>query len=221
MNVTGAELAGSLLPAYRSGGDWFDFADNHDGAWVAIADPDGSSPVSTAFGALALAALRSARRADATLEQAASCMDQIVREVGGPEFTINALIARWNAPTSRLAWISCGGPSLIVASTDGTVQQLESQTQGALGSAERTEEYQRHELRLHPGQRLILCSDGASIPTSSQRDASQSLSAIKEAIRATGAASAAATVRHILDIIARESPDGPQDDAVVLTLRVI
>ena len=93
MSVTGAELAGSLVPAYESGGDWFDFADNHDGAWFAIADPKGSGPVSTALGALALSALRSARRSDATLEQAALCMDQIVREVGGPEFTINALIA--------------------------------------------------------------------------------------------------------------------------------
>ena len=37
MGVTGAELAGSLVPAYESGGDWFDFADNHDGAWFAIA----------------------------------------------------------------------------------------------------------------------------------------------------------------------------------------
>lgn len=221
MNVTGAELAGSLVPAYKSGGDWFDFADNHDGAWLAIADPEGSSPVSTAFGALALAALRGARRSDATLEQAALCMDQTVREIGDPDFTINALIARWNAPTSRLAWISCDGPPLIIASTDGTVQQLESQTQGALGSAARTEEYQRHELRLHPGQRVILCSDGASITPSAQRETSESLPDINEAIRATRHASAAATVRQILDTIARTSPDGPQDDAVVITLRVI
>ena len=70
MSVTGAELAGSLVPAYESGGDWFDFADNHDGAWFAIADPKGRGPVSTALGALALSALRSARRSDATLEDA-------------------------------------------------------------------------------------------------------------------------------------------------------
>ena len=133
MNVTGAELAGSLVPAYESGGDWFDFADNHDGAWLAIADPKGTGPVATALGALALSALRSARRSDATLEQAALCMDQIVREVGGPDFTVNALIARWNAPTSRLAWISCDGPPLIIASADGTIQQLESQTAGPAG----------------------------------------------------------------------------------------
>ena len=148
-------------------------------------------------------------------------MDQIVREVGGPDFTIDALIARWNAPTSRLAWISCDGPPLIVASADGTIQQLESQTQGALGSAEPTEERQRHEQRLHPGQRLILCSDGASITPSTQHDATASPADVNQAIMATRQASAAATVRHILDIIAGASPDGPQDDAAVITLRII
>lgn len=221
MNVTGAELAGSLVPAYHSGGDWFDFADNHDGAWLAIADPHGTGPVSTALGALALSALRGARRSDATLEQAALRMDQIVREVGGPDFTINALIARWNAPTSRLAWISCDGPPLIIASADGTIQQLDSETQGPLGSAERAAERQRQERRLHPGQRLILCSDGASITPSARHDNSGSGTDVNQAIMATRHASAAATVHNILEVISRASPDGPEDDAAVITLRII
>ena len=221
MRVTGAELAGSLVPAYESGGDWFDFADNHDGAWFAIADPKGRGPVSTALGALALSALRGARRSDATLEDAVTCMDQIVREVGGPEFTVNALVARWNAPTSRVEWIDCDGPPLMIASSDGTIQQLESQTQGALGSAERTAEPRRHERRLRPGQRLILSSDGASTTASPRRGNTPSPTDFEHAIMVSQHASAAATVRHILDAIAIASPDGPQDDAVVVTLRII
>jgi serine phosphatase RsbU (regulator of sigma subunit) len=149
-------------------------------------------------------------------------MDQSVREVGGPDFTVNALIARWNAPTSRLAWISCDGPPLIVASADGTVQHLDSQSQGALGSAQRTAENQRHELRLHPGQRLVLCSDGASITPGSEHDTTGgSVPGINQAIMATRHASAAATVRHVLDLVARPATDDSQDDAVVITLRVI
>ena len=219
MNVTGAELAGSLVPAYESGGDWFDFADNHDGAWLAIADPEGTGPVATALSALALSALRSARRSDATLEEAALCMDKTVSEIGGPDFTVNALIARWNAPTSRLAWINAGGPPLIIASADGTTEQLEDQAEEPLGSARRMAERHRHERRLHPGQRLILCSDGASISPIA-RDGDAGLTDISGAIGATRNASAAATVRQILDVIAGESPDGPKDDVAVITLRI-
>jgi AcrR family transcriptional regulator len=221
MSVTGAELAGDLVPAYESGGDWFDFADNHDGAWFAIADPKGGGPVSTALGALALSALRAARRSDASLEEAAMRMDQIVREVGGPEFTVSALIARWNAPASRVDWIDCDGPPLMIATSDGRTHRLESRTEGALGSSDGTTERQRHERRLHPGQRLILCSDGASITAGARDDSNASLTEIEQAIMATRDASAAATVRRILDAIATASPDGLDDDAAVITLRII
>jgi serine phosphatase RsbU (regulator of sigma subunit) len=39
-----ALLAGGLLPSYEVGGDWFDFVDNRDGAWIAIADTAGTGP---------------------------------------------------------------------------------------------------------------------------------------------------------------------------------
>ena len=40
--ITGAQLAGGLLPTYEVGGDWFDFVENRDGAWLAIADAAGT-----------------------------------------------------------------------------------------------------------------------------------------------------------------------------------
>lgn len=76
-----------------------------------------------------------------------------------------------------------------------------------------------HEVRLGATADSVL--DGASITPSSQHDAAGSLSDINQTIITTRQASAAATVRQILDIIARASPDGPQDDAAVITLRII
>ncbi|MGZ4327014.1 MAG: SpoIIE family protein phosphatase, partial [Solirubrobacteraceae bacterium] len=76
------------------------------------------------------------------------------------------------------------------------------------------------ERRLHPGQRLILCSDGASITPNARHD-DAGLTDISGAIVATRHASASATVRQILDVIAGESPDGPGDDVAVITLRII
>ena len=44
--IAGAQLAGALLPSYEVGGDWFDFVENRDGAWLAIADAAGKGPTS-------------------------------------------------------------------------------------------------------------------------------------------------------------------------------
>ena len=60
--ITGAQLAGGLLPTYEVGGDWFDFVENRDGAWLAIADAAGTGPTAAGLGASALGALRAARR---------------------------------------------------------------------------------------------------------------------------------------------------------------
>jgi hypothetical protein len=45
VRVAGAELAGGVLPSPDVGGDWFDWSDNRDGTWLAIADPDGNGPI--------------------------------------------------------------------------------------------------------------------------------------------------------------------------------
>ena len=69
--VTGAQIAGALLPAYEVGGDWFDFVENRDGSWLAIADTAGTGPTAAGLGASALGALRAARRSGQDLVQAA------------------------------------------------------------------------------------------------------------------------------------------------------
>ncbi len=44
VRITGAQLAGGLQPSHEVGGDWFDFVENRDGAWLAIADSTGQGP---------------------------------------------------------------------------------------------------------------------------------------------------------------------------------
>jgi len=68
--ITGAQLAGGLLPSYEVGGDWFDFVENRDGAWLAIADaagkgatpPDSALPFSARSAPPAAAATTSPKR---------------------------------------------------------------------------------------------------------------------------------------------------------------
>src|SRR5204862_5131435 len=72
----GGELAGTVLPSYEVGGDWFDYVENRDGAWIAIADAVGKGATAGALGGIALAALRAARRSDQTLETAVRTMHE-------------------------------------------------------------------------------------------------------------------------------------------------
>ena len=110
MRIAGAQLAGSLLPTYEVGGDWFDFVENRDGAWLAIADAPGNGPTAAGLGAAALGALRAARRSGQDLESALASVHQTVRQLGNRDFHITAIVARWRAATATLTWINCGHP---------------------------------------------------------------------------------------------------------------
>lgn len=87
--IAGAQLAGGLLPTYEVGGDWFDFVENRDGAWLAIADASGNGPTAAGLGASALGALRAARRSGDDLEQALEAVHETVRLLGNPDFHVD------------------------------------------------------------------------------------------------------------------------------------
>ena len=82
--IAGAQLAGTLLPTYEVGGDWFDFVENRDGAWLAIADAPGNGATAAGLGAAALGALRAARRSGQDLEDALASVHETVRHLGQP-----------------------------------------------------------------------------------------------------------------------------------------
>ena len=154
--VTGAQIAGALLPAYEVGGDWFDFVENRDGSWVAIADTAGTGPTAAGLGASALGALRAARRSGQDLVQAAASIDEVVRALGNPSFVVTALLARWHAPTATLAWVNCGHPPAYVSDLEGGFTELEGPVHPALGAGDAPPSLEASAVSLSPGDRLVL-----------------------------------------------------------------
>ena len=71
-HLEGAEVAGSILPAYDVGGDWIDHCAMADGGWLGVADAVGKGPQASAIGAIALGAYRAARRGGGDLADAAA-----------------------------------------------------------------------------------------------------------------------------------------------------
>jgi serine phosphatase RsbU (regulator of sigma subunit)/AcrR family transcriptional regulator len=216
VRVGSGELAGSVLPSYDVGGDWFDYVNNRDGAWVAIADAAGKGPQAAGLGSVGLAALRAARRNDATLEQAAQTMHETISDASGPEFFVTAIIARWHPVYSVLSWINCGHPPPLLLHADDTVEELATKPDLPLGVLEHTSRFHRHQRRLLDGDRLVLYSDGIS-----RRRTSDGLFGTEGIVTAASAAnghSATATARAIQEAVVSASEDPLPDDAAVVVL---
>jgi AcrR family transcriptional regulator len=212
----GGELAGGVLPSYEVGGDWFDYVENRDGAWLGIADAAGKGATAGALGGIALAALRAARRSDQSLEEAAQTMHEVVFDVGRPEFFVTAIVARWHAVYSVFSWVNCGHPPPLVLRPDGSIEQLMTQAALPLGLFERERRFTRHQRRLADGERLILHSDG--ITARRTADGLFGLDGIERAARAAASRSATGIARAIQEAVMSAAEDPLQDDAVVIVL---
>jgi serine phosphatase RsbU (regulator of sigma subunit)/AcrR family transcriptional regulator len=212
----GGELAGSVLPSYEVGGDWFDYVENRDGAWIAVGDAAGKGPTAGALGGIALAALRAARRSDQTLEEAARSMHEVIYDVGRPEFFVTAIVARWSAVYSTFSWINCGHPPPLVVGADGRVEQLPPGPGLPLGLLERDRRFTRRQRRLGDGERLILHSDG--ITARKTPDGLFGVDGIERAVRAAPSGSAWAIARAIQEAVMSATTDPLQDDAVAIVL---
>jgi serine phosphatase RsbU (regulator of sigma subunit) len=217
--ITGAQLAGGLLPAYEVGGDWFDFVENRDGAWLAIADASGTGPTAAGLGASALGALRAARRSGQGLEEAAQSMDEVIRALGNPQFTLTAILARWHAPTSKLTWINCGHPPGFIADPEGALTELEGPVHAALGAVSGAREFELTTVRLESADRLVLITDGIT-----ERDVTGGgkfgVDGLRRAVREASAPTAAATAMTIQHAVTSSWTEPLADDATLVVLAV-
>ena len=217
--VTGAQLAGGLLPTYEVGGDWFDFVENRDGAWLAIADAAGNGPTAAGLGASALGALRAARRAGQGLEEAARSMDGVIRALGNPQFTMTAILARWHAPTSVLTWINCGHPPGYLADPEGTLTELDGPVHAPLGSVDGTRDLEPATVRLDSADRLLLVTDGI-ISRAVEAGGTFGVDGLQRAVREAPAATAAATAMAVQHAVTSCWAEPLDDDATLVVLAV-
>jgi serine phosphatase RsbU (regulator of sigma subunit)/AraC-like DNA-binding protein len=217
--ITGAQIAGALLPAYEVGGDWFDFVENRDGAWMAIADTAGTGPTAAGLGASALGALRAARRSGQDLVHAAQSIDEVVRALGNPSFVVTALLARWHAPTATLAWLNCGHPPAFIADLDGGFTELDGPLHPALGANDGPPSFDVGTVSLEPGDRLLLYTDGIT-ERLVKGGGRFGVDGMRRALQSANAPTAAATAMAIQHAVTSAATDPLQDDATLVVLAV-
>jgi serine phosphatase RsbU (regulator of sigma subunit) len=216
--VRGAEIAGSVLPAYDVGGDWFEHSADDAGAWLAVADAAGKGPRASAVSALTLAALRTARQAGGTLPEAAILMDRAVVGFGDPSMFVTALLARWRYATRTLEWLTFGHPQPCRIAADGILDELRGAVLpplGLLGDQELVPT--RTVLRI--GDRVVLYSDGVI----ERRCAQARLGAdgLYRHLATIAEPSAASLLTHVLKHVAGLHETPLEDDATVMVLGVL
>jgi serine phosphatase RsbU (regulator of sigma subunit)/DNA-binding transcriptional ArsR family regulator len=217
--IAGAQLAGGLLPTYEVGGDWFDFVENRDGAWLAIADASGKGPTAAGLGASALGALRAARRSDHDLVEALQAMHETVKVLGNPDFNVTALVARWRAPTNTFTWVNCGHPHAYLVDVEGNVNELEGPIHPALGIGDDKPQFTPTERQLASDERLILVTDGIT-ERKVEGGGTFGVEGIRNAVADGENGTAAATAMAILQAVTDCWREPLEDDGTVVVLCV-
>jgi serine phosphatase RsbU (regulator of sigma subunit) len=217
--IAGAQLAGTLLPTYEVGGDWFDFVENRDGAWLAIADAPGTGPTAAGLGAAALGALRAARRSGEDLEGALREVHETVRHLGNREFHVTAIVARWRGATATLTWVNCGHPAAYLVDADGDLSELQSPAHPPLGTGGATPKFKPTNRQLHPGERLILVTRGV-IDRRTETGGAFGVDGIKQGLERAENPTAASTTMAIQQALTDCWREPLEDDATVVVMAV-
>jgi serine phosphatase RsbU (regulator of sigma subunit) len=217
--IAGAQVAGTLLPTYEVGGDWFDFVENRDGAWLAIADAPGNGPTAAGLGAAALGALRAARRSGQDLEHALASVHETVRHLGNREFHLTAVMARWRAATATLTWINCGHPPAYLVDTDGNLRPLEGPEHPPLGAPDSEPRYTPTHLQLRSGERLILVTNGI-VNRRVKGGGRFGADGIERALERAESPTAAATAMAIQQTVTDCWREPLEDDATVVVMAI-
>src|SRR5436305_8672460 len=217
--IAGAQLAGALLPSYEVGGAWFDFVENRDGAWLAIADAAGTGPTAAGLGAAALGALRAARRSGQDLEQALTAVDETVRRLDNDEFYVTAIFARWRGATATFTWANCGHPPAYLVDRDGTLTELEAPQHPALGATGESRDIELSRRQLHPGERLLLVTDGV-INRRTERGGTFGVDGLIQALERADNPTAASTAMAIQQAVTDCWAEPLEDDATIVVMAV-
>ncbi len=153
-------ISAVLAPPTRVAGDSFDYAINRDTAHVAIVDAMGHGLEATLLAAVAISALRNARRAGLPLPATVQRMGDAIQNHFPPDTFVTALVGELDLHTGLWSWITCGHPPALLLRHGRVVKTLDRTISPPLGLPHAA--YESDSERLEPGDRLLLYTDGVT-----------------------------------------------------------
>lgn len=208
-----------LEPAYDLGGDAFDHSLAAGVLHATVLDAMGHDLASGLTAAVALAACRNARRNGADLPDLVATIDDSLQHWLPDRFATGILL-RLDVAAGALEWVNCGHPPpLLIRDQQVVADALAHVSEpplglGALSGGPRTVQ----SLRLQPGDRLLLYTDGVT----EARGAGGELFGLERftdfVIRATAAGEEAPEALRRLIHAVLEHQDSPLSDDVTIMM---
>ena len=152
-------VSAGVEPAYDTGGDVFDYARSGSLLRLAVVDAMGHGLRAAMLSGVAAAALRSARRDGAGIEDIADAIGAAVSSAD-PESFVTALLLDLDVSTGRYEWLSAGHPPPL-AGFPSLLEPVRGEFNLPLGVSFGEVEPRRVQFgQLEPEQSLVLLSDG-------------------------------------------------------------
>ncbi|GIM92451.1 PP2C family protein-serine/threonine phosphatase [Paractinoplanes toevensis] len=152
-------LSAWLEPAASVGGDTFDYSLARDLLHLSITDAVGHGVDSALAATLCVSGLRNARRHGATLlEQAEAANQAVIDNTPAAATFATGLVGRLTLSTGILDVVNAGHPAPLLV-RDGIAQPVALDVNRPFGVL-RHKPYRATQLRLQPGDRLVLLTDG-------------------------------------------------------------
>ncbi len=210
-------ISGALEPAYDIGGDTFDYAVNGPIVDLMVLDAVGHGLPAAVLASTAIGAYRHARREKHDLpDVSAAVNDVIAGEFTGSRFA-TAAIARLHLDTGQLRWVNAGHPDPLIVRNGALLHPGPCKPHPPLGLQVTKPDV--CETQLHPGDRVILYTDGIVEARSPEGEFFGEERLADFIHRATTAGDPAPeTVRKLMRHVLAHQADHLQDDASLIVL---
>jgi serine phosphatase RsbU (regulator of sigma subunit) len=215
--MEGAEVAGSILPAYDVGGDWIDHCAMANGGWLGVGDAVGKGPQAAAIGAIALGAYRATRRDGGDLVDAAAHIHATICALDVHDVFMSAVLGAWDGRSSSLTWLRCGHPPPMSWNARRGLRALDGGDGSVLGLERLDPPREPARATIAGDELVVLVSDGV-LERAAPGAAPFGEDGLGRALDAMAAPSATAAVSAVLDAVATVHHGPLRDDASVLVL---